>query len=278
MNQEQVKSLGISLGFHAAILLLMFLYISSPIPPWEEGLAGGGGGGSFVEFGTLDVQESKSTPPPPPPVEQTSKEEEIITSDVEETVVIEQPKKTNKPKPVKQPVVAVKNPEPVKKQPVELPKVPERTPDVKSLYPGKRNNAGSPSGTAQGTGTGGEGTGNGGGSGSGTGPGSGGGSGSGSGGGHGDGTGLYFDLGGRTMRVKPRLEESSQETGKVVIEVVVDKDGNVTSANGPFRGSTTSAPVLVSKAKQAAREAKFSKSPTGVEEQRGTITFVFKFE
>ena len=80
------------------------------------------------------------------------------------------------------------------------------------------------------------------------------------------------------MRVKPRLEESSQETGKVVIEVVVDKDGNVTSANGPFRGSTTSAPVLVSKEKQAALQAKFSKSPTGVEEQRGTITFVFKFE
>ena len=80
------------------------------------------------------------------------------------------------------------------------------------------------------------------------------------------------------MRVKPRLEESSQETGKVVIEVIVDKDGNVTSTNGPARGSTTSAPVLVNKAKQAAKEAKFSKSPTGVEEQRGTITFVFKFE
>jgi TonB family protein len=77
---------------------------------------------------------------------------------------------------------------------------------------------------------------------------------------------------------KPSLSDQSQETGKVVIEVVVDKDGNVTSANGPARGSTTAAQVLVNKAKQAAREAKFSKSPEGVEEQRGTITFVFKFE
>ncbi len=80
------------------------------------------------------------------------------------------------------------------------------------------------------------------------------------------------------MTRKPSLQDQSQETGKVVIEVIVDKDGNVTSVNGPVRGSTTSAAVLVNKAKQSAREAKFSKSPSGVEEQRGTITFVFKFQ
>jgi len=276
MSQQQVRSAGLSIGIHAVILLLlMFLYISSPIPPFEEGLAGGGGGGSFVEFGTLDVEEAPVAPPPP--VEDV-KDEEILTSDIEETVTIDQPeKKKDTPKPVKKPIVpAVKKTEPVK-QP-ELAKVEVRKPDENALYPGKKSNAGSPTGTATGSGTGGEGTGNGGGKGSGTGTGSGGGSGTGSGGGNGDGNGAYFDLGGRSWRVKPRLEESSQETGKVVIEVIVDKDGNVTSTNGPARGSTTSAPILVSKAKQAAKEAKFTKSPTGVEEQRGTITFVFKFQ
>jgi TonB family protein len=74
---------------------------------------------------------------------------------------------------------------------------------------------------------------------------------------------------------KPTIDDKSQEFGKVIISVIVDKDGNVTNVTGPERGSTTSAPVLVNKAKQAAREARFSKSSTGVEEQRGTITFVF---
>ncbi|HMT30449.1 MAG TPA: hypothetical protein PKD91_14335, partial [Bacteroidia bacterium] len=151
-----------------------------------EGLAGGGGGGSFVEFGTLDVE----TAPPPPPVKEQVEEiqkEEILTSDIEETVTIDQPvKKKETPKPVKKKEVAVvKNKEPEEKQPVELPKVTERKPDSRSLYPGKRGNAGSPTGTKDGNGSGGTGTGDGGGSGDGTGSGSGGGSGTGSGGGNG---------------------------------------------------------------------------------------------
>lgn len=277
MSPQQARSAGLSIGIHALIFLaLLFLYISSPIPPFEEGLAGGGGGGSFVEFGTLDVEEAP--PVTRAPVAQP-KDEEILTSDLEETVTIDQPeKKKETPKPVKQPVVAVKKEEPTKKPPVELAKVEVRKPDERSLYPGRKGNAGSPTGTSQGSGTGGEGTGSGGGKGSGTGSGSGGGSGTGSGGGNGDGVGLGFDLQGRGWRKKPSLEESSQEVGKVVIEVIVDKDGNVTNTNGPFRGSTTTSPILVNKARQAAMQAKFSKSPTGVEEQRGTITFVFEFE
>jgi TonB family protein len=91
-------------------------------------------------------------------------------------------------------------------------------------------------------------------------------------------SGSSFDLAGRSMTRTPTLEDQSQETGKVVIAVIVDKDGNVTTANGPVRGSTTTAAVLVNKALKSAKEAKFSKSPSGVEEQRGTITFVFQFE
>ncbi len=275
MSSQQVRSAGLSLGIHALIFLaLLFLYISSPIPPFEEGLAGGGGGGSIVEFGTLDVEEA---PPVAKAVVAQPKDEEILTSDLEETITIDKPKKKETPKPVKTPVV-VKKTEPVKTPPVELAKVEERRPDERSLYPGRKGNAGSPTGTAQGSGTGGEGTGSGGGKGSGTGSGSGGGSGTGSGGGNGDGIGTGFDLGGRSMRVKPRLEESSQETGKVVINIIVDKDGNVTSATEGGRGSTITTTALVNKAKQAAYGAKFNKSPTGVEEQKGTITFVFRFQ
>lgn len=274
MSTSQVRSAAFSVGIHVAILLLlMYFCITSPIPPFAEGLAGGGGGGSFVEFGTLDVEEA------PPVVKQevvVQKDEEIMTSDLEETVEIDQPeKKKDTPKPVKQPVIPLKKTTPVKAPPVELVKVEVRKPDESSMMKKKQGNSGAPTGTASGSGTGGEGTGSGGGKGSGIGTGSGGGSGTGSGGGNGDGKGIGYDLGGRKIRVRPRLEESSQETGRVVISVLVDKDGNVISADGPARGSNTTSTILVSKAKQAAREAKFEKSPTGVEEQKGTITFVF---
>lgn len=73
----------------------------------------------------------------------------------------------------------------------------------------------------------------------------------------------------------PKVTDTSQDQGKVVIDVVVDKYGTVVTATGPGRGSTTTSTNLVRKAKEAALKTKFSNSPEGVEEQHGTITFVF---
>lgn len=278
MTTEQTKSWGLTILVHAVLLLLLFfIYITSPIPPWEEGLAGGGGGGSFVEFGTLDIAEATPPPPPPPvPAEKVSvAEEEIITSELEETVAIPSPEKKapekKKPevKPEKKPVVAEKKP------PVTLPKVEVRKPDPRSLYPGRSGSGSSSGGSSNTGGTGGSGTGSGTGTGDGTGSGDGGGSGSGSGGGHGPGVGPDFDLKGRSMRSAPTVDDRSQEQGIVVIDIVVDKYGTVTSATGPGRNSTTTSSVLVRKAKEAALKTKFNPSPTGVEEQRGSITYNF---
>ncbi|MFM1744506.1 MAG: hypothetical protein RLZZ630_443 [Bacteroidota bacterium] len=276
MKSYQARSLVLTLLIHGAILaLLMFLYISSPIPPWEEGLAGGGGGGSFVEFGELEFND---VPPVPQEVvkvttPQEEEEEEILTTDLEETVAVPPtPKKTDKPKEKK---VEKKLPEKtVIKQP-ELAKVEERKPDPRSLYPGKRNTGGAPGGGQSGNGSGGQGTGSGGGIGDGTGSGSGGGSGTGSGGGNGPGAGIGFDLAGRDMRAKPKVEDNSQEQGRIVIEIIVDKNGVVQRADGPSRGSTLSNSTLVRKCKEASMKARFSPSPEGVEEQRGTISFNF---
>lgn len=280
MKAYQYRSLALTLLIHAVILaLLMFLYISSPVPPWEEGLAGGGGGGSFVEFGELEFNDVPPVPTPSSSEQPLTKEEEdeLLTSDIEETVSIEQPdkKKTEKKeeKVVKKEVKKT-TPAPVIKQP-ELAKVEERKADPRSLYPGKKASGGAPTGNQPGTGTGGEGSGDGGGTGDGTGPGSGGGSGTGTGGGNGPGNGIGFDLTGRNMRSMPRLEDRSQEQGKVVIEIVVDKNGNVLRAEGPARGSTITNGTLVRKSKEAAMKAKFSPSPKGVEEQKGSITFNF---
>ncbi|MCE2846554.1 MAG: hypothetical protein LW707_05910 [Sphingobacteriales bacterium] len=277
MKSHQLRSLGLTLLIHGIIaVLLLFLYISSPIPPWEEGLAGGGGGGSFVEFGELEFNDVPETAA----MEKTSasepeNEEEFITSDLEETVAVVSPEK-NKEKPKEKPKKPEKAKEtkPVIKEP-EMPKVAERKADPRSLYQGKKNTGGAPNGSQPGSGSGGQGTGSGGGIGDGTGSGSGGGSGTGSGGGNGPGVGVGFDLAGRDMRSKPRVEDNSQEQGRIVIEVLVDKNGVVLRADGPARGTTLSNGTLLRKCKEASMKARFSPSPAGVEEQRGTITYNF---
>mgnify|MGYP003346591612 CR=1 FL=1 len=52
------------------------------------------------------------------------------------------------------------------------------------------------------------------------------------------------------------VNDNSQETGIVVITITVDKNGNVISANGPARGSTTTSANLLKKSKEAAEKMK----------------------
>lgn len=271
VQEKQSKRAGFAgtLAFHGLILLiLLIIRWTTPVPPPEEE-------GILINFGSSDqgMGDIQPTNPSNADSPQESNADELkepeaatptpvkpqpqMTQDVEDAPKIN--KEKTKPKPLEE----------SKPKPAEQPKKKEEPkPDPKALYPGKKNTQGKgtpgnegetgkpgdqgrPDGSADSKSHSGSGKGN---------------------------SGISFDLAGRQMVRRPSLSDQSQETGKVVIEVIVDKDGNVTSVNGPARGSTTAAQVLVSKAKQAAREAKFSKSPEGVEEQRGTITFVFKFE
>jgi hypothetical protein len=253
MTAHQKKSVVLTIILHGIIaLLLWFLNLSTPNPPFAEGLAGGGGGGSFVEFGTLDISDVAPAPAPEP-----EPEEEIMTNDDEQTVSIDQPEKT-KDKPEKK--EKVKEQPKVKVDLVEVPKV-----NQNALFKGgKRNNGGAQQGTGEGGGLGdGKGTGNG--------PGTGSGDGGGNGGGSGKGDGFGYDLTGRGIRSAAKVVDNSQETGTVVINIKVDKNGNVVSADGPARGSTTTSANLVKKSKEAAEKVKFS--PSDVEVQKGTMTF-----
>jgi TonB family protein len=159
----------------------------------------------------------------------------------------------------------------------EVVKVPEKKADPNSMYHGK-SNASKSQGTAA-TGTGDQGDKQGdpnsaysGKMGSGNGPGNGTGEGDGSGPGKG---GISFDLSGRSLLKKPVVNDKSQETGRVVVNITVDKQGAVTAAIPGGRGSTTTSSYLFSKAKEAAMQAKFSPSPEAAEIQKGTMTFVF---
>jgi outer membrane biosynthesis protein TonB len=88
---------------------------------------------------------------------------------------------------------------------------------------------------------------------------------------------LKYELAGRSMKKLPSIEDNSKSIGKVVVRIVVDRDGNVVKAVPGQPGSTTIENALLEKAKQGALQTKFSPKSDGPEEQYGYITFVFRF-
>ncbi len=105
-------------------------------------------------------------------------------------------------------------------------------------------------------------------------------SGTGGGTGGGDGTGngpsIGGGLGGRAVKTRGRINDNSQKSGKVVIDVCVDRNGNILSADYTQRGSTTSDSELKNKAIQAAKGYQFAASTA--DKQCGTITFNFQLK
>lgn len=100
--------------------------------------------------------------------------------------------------------------------------------------------------------------------------------GSGSGaGGNGQGKGVDFNLGGRGAKSLIPPTEVRTEPGKIVVEIFVDKEGNVVNAKAGIKGSTITNSNLYRKCEQAARKCKFAPDPNAPEVQKGTITYVF---
>jgi len=81
-------------------------------------------------------------------------------------------------------------------------------------------------------------------------------------------------LGKRGLLHEPQINDRSQKTGRVVIDVCVDKTGKVIKANYTQKGSTTTDSELKEIARKAALQFKFTTSD--IEEQCGTITVDFK--
>ncbi len=81
------------------------------------------------------------------------------------------------------------------------------------------------------------------------------------------------DLAGRAVLRRGKINASPQKQGKVVIEVCVDGNGNVVSAQYTPRGSTTSDSELRTKAISALRDYTFA--PSANAKECGTITFSF---
>ncbi|MEE3037471.1 MAG: energy transducer TonB [Bacteroidota bacterium] len=241
------KALVGTLLFHLGLLVcFIFLGLTYQIPPPpEEGISINFG---FDDMGSgieqmeqisdqkLDFAEEI--------VENSPIVEDVSTQDFEETPsVIEQTEETKK-----------------EAQEVEE-KEPEPTLDTKALYPGKKQNKANSQGNSQGNGDQGSEDGD---------PNadafSGGGIGT---------DGISYRLVGRTIAqiIKPRNE--SQQQGKVVVTIRVNRSGKVISASPGAKGSTTTNAYLFSKAKSAALKTSFEANSNAPEIQIGTIVYNF---
>lgn len=94
----------------------------------------------------------------------------------------------------------------------------------------------------------------------------------------GSGTGSV-DLAGRTLQgTLPKPVYTVQEQGNVVVEIHVDKNGTVTSANVISKGTTVQNKQLWAVAVEAAKKAKFDRKTDAAVEQVGTITYRFRLQ
>ena len=289
ISSDQKKSIAISVLLYGTLLMILFFIRFWPPSNLEELVgAGGGGGGVTVNFGDSDFgsganfksevlnvkNQAKQSPTKATP------EESILSQEnsTEESVVIPQKQKPLKPTPVLK-----EEPNPV----VVKPKVSNNTNDALSSIMKGSNKGGDGDdktagnkGKANGSlssngyyGTGGSGGGTGGGNGTGKGIGTGSGYGAGSGGGSGGGTG--YSLGNRKAISKPSPKYTCNETGKVVVEVSVDRNGRTIDAIAGIKGTTNTARCLLDQARIAAMNTRWDASSDAPEKQVGKIVYNF---
>jgi outer membrane biosynthesis protein TonB len=217
-------------------------------PPPEEGITinfGYEDFGSGAEQPEQIIEEEQVSPQEV--IEDNPVTEELSTQDVEETPTVkkEEPKE-KKTKEVRE--VEEKKPEPIV--------------NTKALYPGKKQNNSSSQGVSEGQGDQGSQDGD---------PNSN----AYTGGGIGT-NGIAYKLGGRTVAEIKKPTYDSQQQGKVVVTIRVNRNGKVISATPGAKGSTTTNTYLYSKAKEAALKTTFEANTSAPEIQVGTIIYNFK--
>ena len=249
MDNKEKKDRGIAIVgtivVHALVVLVLFLMaFRTPLPlPGEEGVE--------VDLGMMDQGMGNIQPEKPaipmaaqPQQQQNKSKEDIVTQNDDEAPAIEKPKNT-KPKQ--------------ETKPVEEPKP---TVNQKALFKGSNNpqaggsegitgqpgDQGKPNGLAgikkyDGNG------------------------------GKGNGTG--YDLGGRGAKSLHRPDDDFSEEGKIVVDIWVNRNGQVVRAEVATKGTDIINNAMRQKAIQAAKRSTFASDPDAPEEQHGTITYTF---
>lgn len=246
----------------AVMAVLCYIIVFTSAPPPEMGT-----GGILVNYGTTDAgmgtdltsveEPSKSekanhTRPskvtPAPSTEQKNKVEEsnkkIVTQDMEDAPVVNTSKKPSKEVSTEQPTKKAKP-----------------TINQNALYTGKHNgatgegdgttntpgNQGKPTGSTLANNYNGTGSGNGG-----------------------------LQMAQRTWVLTPNVADNHRSTGRIVVEIHVDKQGNVTYAKAGSQGTTIVDYDLFTRCENAVRNSKLNPSENAPDTQVGYVTFVFK--
>ena len=268
-KRSKTQSLFITILFHVLLFVVFYFFIMKPpFPPLSEE-------GVFVNLGFAEIGSGKIQPqreatevsehPSPPAAAARSQPEKNILTQQNEKDVPAMPSKPDPKQNVKNQKPAVATATAKNNSSGNAPKTVTEAP--KALYPGVRNNSssegtgnvpgdmGQPTGDPQGTAYhGNPGTGNTGNGGSGN---------------------AELGLAGRKFIYLPTIIDPSQKTGRVVVNIHVDRTGNVISAKATQMGSTTTDPYLFHLAEQAALKTKINADSQATEEQVGTITYIF---
>lgn len=286
-KEDQKKSFIITIIIYFVIVvMLFFIRFWPPSNPEEFTISGGSGGGVTINFGNSDVgsgnnfknkEVAVNSNNSPKVIEQIT--ENIITKESanDETVTI-----AKNDKPVKNKFKEIVE----KPKPIQKPKVAKNTNDaLANILNGNSNsgdgndatngNKGKTNGSLNSKEYYGNGKGSGNGSGVGSGSGNGNESGVGNGNGSGFGGGSGYSLGNRKALTKPNPKYLCNESGKVVVEVTVDKNGNTIQAVAGIKGTTNTASCLLQQAKIAALNTKWQSSPEAPEKQVGKIIYSF---
>ncbi|SDE29050.1 outer membrane transport energization protein TonB [Mucilaginibacter pineti] len=93
--------------------------------------------------------------------------------------------------------------------------------------------------------------------------------------GTGSGNGGNLNLSSRNFVSKPTIDDGNRFTGKIVIDIEVDKAGNVISAKAG-RGTTISDYNLITKCENAVKNSRITSLDTAPDTQQGSVVFVFK--
>ncbi|MDR3365545.1 MAG: TonB family protein [Prevotellaceae bacterium] len=265
MQQDKIKGVIATVFFHGVALLMLFSWgYQKPFPPPAEL-------GILINFGDAQSGMGQEEPirteavaQPQPPRVAEQEEREILTQDYEEAAAAAIPPKKKKGKRKKEKPQQRTSRQPDEPQPDDTPQKPAEKPrevNRNALFPGQSaaasqgegsassGNQGAPDGSPHSPHTVGSGL--------------------------GDISGA--SLAGRSLRGKlPEPDYRIQQSGRVIVRIKVDREGNVVEAEARQEGSTIMDATLYDAAERAARRAKFSANPNGPLFQNGIITYVFK--
>ncbi len=262
-KKDRTLALGGTIIFHVLILVIFLVFgLTAPEIPQERGVLVALG---YTEEGVGDRQPLTASPPEPSPAPASPETEPdpVVTQETQESVAIpdatEETHTETEDTETDQPEPAPKPEEVAEEEPEEEP---EPEPDPRAMFPGQdqrstdrqqqgedeeEGDAGRQDGLIDADDFEGE----------------------------SGGEGIEYSLTGREANLLPKPDYTTPATGRVVVRIVVNRDGQVLRADAGARGTTTTDATLHRLAEEAAKKARFNRTPSAPEEQTGTITYIF---